>query len=134
MKLTENSKVLNLVLKREWFDAIFFLGKGEEYRRVCQHWERQFKDKKTGEFKNFNLVQFCLGYQTDRPSGVVYFNGIRQANDGNPEWGAIPGNEYFIISLGRIMLSPVNYTPKYTSYADIQRKQKAIPKRLEASQ
>lgn len=50
-------------------------------------------------FKDFDQVTFHLGYSKDRPSMTFAIKEI-VINEGKEEWGALPGETYFIIKLG----------------------------------
>ena len=121
--------MLQLILKRKWFDMISDRIKTEEYREIKPYYlHRLFEDywgKKIDEkfikdphfFNKFkrqinNLkndplpvfkykhddVMFYHGYATDRDKMCCDIESIT-IGEGNPEWGAEPGKEYFIIKL-----------------------------------
>lgn len=109
-------KTLDLVLKRKWYDMIASGEKTEEYREIKPYWGKrlidlkdirddviEFKDfaKVTFhiEFKNFDKVTFYLGYSKDRPSMTFAIKEIT-IDEGKEEWGALPGETYFVIKLG----------------------------------
>ena len=50
-------------------------------------------------FKDFDKVTFHLGYSKDRPSMTFAIKEI-VCNKGKEEWGALPGETYFVIKLG----------------------------------
>lgn len=54
------------------------------------------------DFKKFDIVRFRNGYGKNVPSFDIECKGI-EFREGNPEWGAIPGMEYFVIKLGEII-------------------------------
>lgn len=51
------------------------------------------------KFKDFDKVIFHLGYSKDRPSMTFAIKEI-VINEGKEEWGALPGETYFVIKLG----------------------------------
>lgn len=59
------------------------------------------KDIRDGviEFKDFDKVTFHLGYSKDRPSMTFAIKEI-VIDEGKEEWGALPGETYFVIKLG----------------------------------
>ena len=59
------------------------------------------KDIRDGviEFKDFTHVTFHLGYSKDRPSMTFAIKKII-IDEGKEEWGAFPGETYFVIKLG----------------------------------
>ena len=93
MEQTNSDKeglTLHLVLKSKWYDMTESRVKMEEYRRICDYWKNRIWDRK------------------DEISEVVLHNGYtsttvtREVKEivlatGNPEWGAEPGVEYYVI-------------------------------------
>ena len=51
------------------------------------------------QFKGFDKVTFHLGYSKDRPSMTFAIKEI-VCDEGREEWGALPGETYFVIKLG----------------------------------
>lgn len=51
------------------------------------------------KFRNFDKVTFHLGYAKDRPSMTFAIKEI-VVDEGKEEWGALPGETYFVIKLG----------------------------------
>lgn len=109
-------KTLDLVLKRKWFDMIASGEKTEEYRDIKPYWVKRLiepKDIRDGviefkdfdkvtfhiEFKDFEKVTFHLGYAKNRPSMTFAIKEII-IDEGKEEWGALPGETYFVIKLG----------------------------------
>lgn len=90
--------------------------KKEEYREMIEYWISRFIDgderhysaslfKSLGyepTFKDFDIVRFRNGYQKDSPTFDIEFKGI-EITTGNPEWGAEPGQKYFVIKLGDVI-------------------------------
>lgn len=111
-------KVLNLTLKKEWFDLIKSGEKIEEYRELKDYWF----DRLTVEgldniltsafvfgfeiyqprFKTFDVVKFTNGYGKNAPNFMVELDGI-EIKKGNEKWGAEKGVRYFVIKLGKII-------------------------------
>ena len=94
---------LKLVLKERWYRMIEAGEKKEEYRAIIQYWRRRLE---TGynepylKWRKYDSVTFYLGYAKNRPSMTFEFLGARYGQ-GRPEWGAKPGEEYYVIKLGR---------------------------------
>lgn len=118
----ENTKKLHLTLKKKWFDMIASGEKKEEYREMKHYWERRLSNygyvKRSmmlifnGEyskdtFKKFDTITFKNGYSANAPTMIVEFKGI-DVKGGKPDWGAEPGQQYFVIQLGEI-ISTSNY-------------------------
>lgn len=121
-------KTLSLVLKKKWYDMIDSGEKTEEYREIKPYWIRRFcykaspsypvpwvsmvltaqnpeylkkalKTMRTMALWNFNHVTFHLGYAKNRPSMTFAIKEI-VIDEGKEEWGALPGETYFVIKLG----------------------------------
>ena len=52
--------------------------------------------------KSFDTITFRNGYQKNAPELLVECKGI-EIREGNPKWGALPGEIYFVIKLGKIL-------------------------------
>lgn len=125
-------KVLRLTIKKQWFAMIVSGEKTEEYREIKWHWFTRlvFKHEsvikylnmkcttedvvrvlndafwvKTIAFKAFDSVEFINGYSPTSPRATFEFNGI-EIKEGKPEWGAIKGEKYFTIKLGKQIFNP----------------------------
>lgn len=117
-------KALDLVLKRKWYDMIASGEKTEEYREIKPYWVSRlggcfkwcsqnllgFPFNRCVECDNirhlnqiasnrYDTVTFHLGYAKDRPSMTFAIKDI-VIDDGKEEWGALPGETYFVIKLG----------------------------------
>lgn len=93
--IKDNSTVLTLTLKKEWFDMIASGIKTEEYREIKQYWTTRFR-------KDFTHILFRNGYSKDCPEMLVECKGIMQ-DIGLPEWGAVENKKYWVLSLGEIV-------------------------------
>ena len=95
--------ILNLVLKKKWFDMISSGEKKEEYREIKPHYTRQFVLTEDWDvFKKFDVVRFRHGYSTNAPEITLKCLGI-EVRQGKSEWGAEHNTEYFVIKLGEIL-------------------------------
>ncbi len=97
-----NKPILHLNLTRQWFDIIGN-PKIEEYRRICEHWSRVFSNGKIkikGKFYHPTDVAVCFsnGYAKNRPQKFFDIKSVH-VGFGNPEWGAEPNMQYFIITI-----------------------------------
>ena len=103
---------LDLVLKRKWYDMIASGEKTEEYREIKPYWVKRLTllrydnllfSHRIGyqfiPFKDFTHATFHLGYAKDRPSMTFAIKEI-VIDEGKEEWGALPGETYFVIKLG----------------------------------
>lgn len=118
-------RTLTLHLKREWFDQIKSGEKKEEYRVQSTYWikrltncEQNFLDSiwdsvcifpnPTERFnmelenwlEQFDRLRFVLGYakSNDAERILEFKNPKIRIGTGRPEWGAVPGVNYFIIT------------------------------------
>lgn len=99
-------KILQMTLKKQWFDMIASGEKKEEYRVIKEHWRSRLEVGRlhTGHlrFKQFDIVRFRNGYSPDSPTMDVECLGIR-FDYSKPEWC---GGEYewvYVISLGDVL-------------------------------
>lgn len=122
-------KILHLTLKKRWFDVVG-INKHEEYREVKQFWAVRLLhgfSKQDIHFtldslkcpyetingdtffdaikKDFDVVCFKNGYGKNAPVKQFKFKGL-ELRTGNPDWGAEPGQEYFVIKLGDLLTPP----------------------------
>lgn len=107
---------LDLTLKKEWFDMIALGEKKEEYLEVKPYrisrmtngltsLERNWRGDQMHIFpkivqnlKKFETITFRNGYQKYAPTIVKEIESI-SIDNGNPKWGAIEGQYYFVIKL-----------------------------------
>lgn len=101
-------KTLHLTLKKKWFLLILHKIKLEEYREIKPFWisristiPKEYSNWDEG-IKDFDTITFKNGYVADAPEMVVECKGIA-IKEGKPEWGAVQGTKYFVISLGKIL-------------------------------
>ena len=128
MKILPRSKcaILPLVLKKKWFDLIKVGIKKEEYREIKPHYIRQFikfeplkndliRDYNfhngfdEGEIKGiedellnlkYDVLDFSLAYpsRAEIDKWLTFKNPRIRIGTGRPEWGAVPGKMYFVIT------------------------------------
>lgn len=94
--------MLILPIKKKWFDMIKSGEKKEEYREIKPYWRNRF-------FK-YDLVYKDGILQVGLPE-IIFKNGYRKDSPtirckcklrrgtGNPEWGAEPNKEYYILDI-----------------------------------
>jgi hypothetical protein len=103
--------IIEYNLHRKWFDMILSKFKKEEYRG----WPKFMKFKRSGDSwlikvpykKEFVrpdecVLLFCNGYARSTSHFFAEFKEITYGQ-GNPEWGAAPGSNYFIHHIGEIL-------------------------------
>ena len=109
-------KILHLPIKKQWFDMIAAGIKTEEYRGFTDFYVSRLVNGKNNylglhsliiyggkvDWKEYDVVEFRNGYGKDVPMIQMEFKGV-EVRGGNPEWGAIEGEEYFVIKLGKIV-------------------------------
>lgn len=104
---------LHLTLKAKWFDMIASGKKKEEYREIKPFWIKRLTSTNNAfdDCKDFLHVHFARGghFHESLPQLTVECNGI-DIGEGNPDWGAEPGKEYFVIKLGDIIQPPILQT------------------------
>ena len=89
-------KILNLTLKKKWFDMILSGVKKEEYREVKPYWNIRLSNQK------YDAIKFTNGYGKDKPSFIIELKGILRSL-GIIEWGAPMGQVVYILRLGKII-------------------------------
>jgi len=105
-------KTLKLTLNKQWFDLIEQGVKKEEYREVKRFWivrllsnieyitDLEGVKNIESRFKTYDYVEFTNGYsKTSRQITLEFVNLL--IGQGLSEWGAVEGQEYFIIKIGR---------------------------------
>lgn len=100
--------VLHLNLHRKWFDIIGDI-KREEYRSITPYWSRIFtngKIKIKGKYYHPTdvLVCFSNGYAKSRPQKTFRITGLK-IGFGIPTLGGDSNTQYFVISIGEIILN-----------------------------
>lgn len=87
--------MLTLPIKRKWFDMIASGEKKEEYRALTDYYDSRFTN--VPRFLDEGQWQFYVrlraGYNENSPSLVI--SCWLDIGTGKPEWGAVPGEEYF---------------------------------------
>lgn len=99
--------ILNLTIKRRWFDMIASGEKREEYRSVNRYvntaWERIANDDEPAAY----TMVLRNGYRMDSHALAVRVYGIilRNGNDSiHPEWGEPTDRTHFVIMLGDVLV------------------------------
>jgi len=82
-------KVLNLTLKKKWFDMIIAGEKEEEYRECKPYWNKRLNGTHTH-------ILFVNGYGENRPRILVELIEIKRGF-GLLKWGAPIKKEVFIL-------------------------------------
>ncbi len=54
------------------------------------------------EFRHYDTITFSNGYAKDRPQFIIELKDILITH-GHEEWGAVRGDEYFVLRLGSIV-------------------------------
>lgn len=109
--------MLVLPIKRNWLDMIVAGEKLEEYRDITDYWTKRFVNL-LGESEDHTKIivdnlrkdrirkecEVCLqnGYNPDgSPQAIVKVT--LKIGTGRQEWGAVPGVEYFVLSIREIV-------------------------------
>ena len=82
-------RVLDIPIKREWFDKIVKGSKRSEYRSYTKHWKSRL------EGRDYDEVRFRAGYTKQSPEAYVELRGI--GGDGKSR------NADYVIKLGRVL-------------------------------
>lgn len=87
----EDMKILDLPLKKQWYNMIESLVKREEYRDMTPYWRKRL------EGKDYTHVRFRYGY-TKR---TMLFSIVSiTSGRGKRKWGAPISRHVYIIELG----------------------------------
>ena len=106
--------MLTLPIKKQWFDMIRSGEKTEEYRKMSIYWARRFEklwgkdwlqvadlgipyDTAFPGVSGIHTVRFRNGYRSDSPA--ITAECSLTIGTGNEEWGAEPGEKYFILTI-----------------------------------
>ena len=87
-------KILDLPLKKEWYNMIEGGEKREEYREYTDYWYKRLIDKESLRVKPYTHVRFRYGY-TKRT--MLFEIDSITIGMGNPKWGAPTDRDVFII-------------------------------------
>ena len=90
------NKIVSMPIKKEWFNMILRGEKKEEYREIKEHWRSRLLHDKTTHLKLIN------GYGRDKPFLLIELKNIT-VGTGKEEWGAVRGEEYYVLELGEII-------------------------------
>jgi len=88
-------KILQLTLKKKWFDLIKSGQKKEEYREIKPYWNVRLN-------KSYCAIRFRNGYQKNAPVMVVELKEILTGL-GIVEWGAPKNEPVYILRLGEVL-------------------------------
>ena len=86
-------KTVVMPIHKKWFDMILYGDKKEEYRKIGDYWRKRLLVDKV------DRIKFVNGYGKNKPFLVVELKDIRMGT-GKEEWGAVPGENYYILELG----------------------------------
>ena len=109
--------MLTLPIKKKWFDMILSGEKKEEYREIKPYYEVRFQNlfgvillesrgticeiirEVPEEIKRDEIQEiiFRLGYSKNAPK--IKCRCTLSLGEGRPEWGAVPGEKYFILQI-----------------------------------
>lgn len=111
-------KVADIDDRKKWFDMILSGEKTEEYRELKRYYDSRFRNAamlknqeypaNVSEFRNLaatvdqniGTVRFRNGYATDAPCFLT--DCKLTVGEGKPEWGAVPGEEYYILKMKNV--------------------------------
>lgn len=90
------ARVLQMTLKKRWFDMIKAGVKKEEYREIKAYWEARLVGQE------YDAIEFVNGYSPSSPRFTIEYFGYT-IGQGREEWGGIPGQNVFRLKLGSII-------------------------------
>lgn len=86
-------KILNLILKHKWYNAIKDNGKREEYRQITPYWERRLT-KAHWAVIPYDAICFHKGYT--KTCMTFRYDGL-EVGQGKQELGAPADKDVFIL-------------------------------------
>ena len=94
--------MLTLPIKKKWFDMIMAGEKKEEYRERKQYYTSRFRalgllDEKYRTTGARAMIALRNGYKKTDPT--IYAAVTMRIGKGKPEWGAKPGENYYILEI-----------------------------------
>lgn len=98
--------MLTMPISGEWFRLIAAGVKTEEYRQIKPYWDARFRNvfdmDATGEPTGVDEhpILFRNGYSRDSPSLIALCTLSKGV--GRPEWGAKPGERYWILRVRHV--------------------------------
>lgn len=95
--------MLTLPIKKKWFDLIVSGQKKEEYRLPTKYYESRFNNlwqSSPAGYEAERKIRFRNGYRSDSPTITVTVT--LDFGEGRPEWGAEPGQQYFILRIKEV--------------------------------
>ena len=89
-------------IKPYWFQRLYSKQAIQHFAECWDNYGGCMHDEWFNEFQSFDQVSANNGYAKDCPNVSWQHKGIR-IGQGNPEWGAEPGKDYFILDIGNII-------------------------------
>jgi len=114
--------ILELTIKKQWFDMIASGVKLQEYREIKKYWISRLMTEANGQqiFKKFQAVRFRNGYGPNAPAVTVELKGIK-IGSAVPEWsGSWPGI-VFVLQLGQIIINKTTIMNRQGIRSEIER-------------
>jgi len=96
--------ILQMTLKRKWFDMIESGEKKEEYREVKPFWDSRLLPLVDKPLPADTVVRFYNGGYCggSLPMIEVVLHSVT-IGEGRPRWGAAKGTNYYVLSLGQVV-------------------------------
>lgn len=91
-------KIVTMPIHKKWFNLILSGDKKEEYREIKEYWRKRLLHDKTTHLRLVN------GYGANAPYLLIEVKNIKTGT-GKEEWGAVPGEQYYVLELGEIIAS-----------------------------
>ncbi|HAB66577.1 MAG TPA: hypothetical protein DCE23_04335 [Firmicutes bacterium] len=89
--------MLTLTIKKKWFDIILSGEKKEEYREIKPYYDSRFLKSIEDTRPHTDTLLLRNGYGKDKPT--LRCECIIYKGHGKKEWGAIPGNVYYVLKI-----------------------------------
>lgn len=87
-------------IKRKWIEMIRSGEKKEEYRPISSA-KAEAAVRRAGE-EGYPFSEIVLRAEDDPLSPAIMISGKITIGSGRPEWGAVPGEEYYILHIEKV--------------------------------
>ena len=88
-------RILNLTLKKKWFDLIASGKKKIEYREIKKYWIQRLFNNNGREFRPYDFIIFRNGYKKDSPKMKIVYRGLSIKE--------FEGKDHYALHLGKII-------------------------------
>lgn len=70
-------KILKIIIKKEFFEAIKNGTKKQEFRRITKFWVSRLINKDQTEIIKYDFIEFINGYRKNAPRLLIEFKDVK---------------------------------------------------------